>query len=220
MNMLGVALASKALNNMSKGSGRGGHYYGGSELSEEEEFLINCKEIIESCSNMPGNEGSFIPVTTEHKRTLKQKIRGEKNEDTREIFIAKIKNKNGNNPEFEGYNGLVKVIGMIDDDKIFEYEEYGRSTKLSVMTFEEHTNSKKVGNIMTDGYSSTDNDVHMSTTTVYGKSRVEVTGNTLNKKYGRGFDKYINLALKMKELRDKAKAKEEAANSAEEIEME
>ena len=44
--------------------------------------------------------------------------------------------------------------------------------------------------------------------------------NTLNKKYGRGFDKYINLALKMKELRDKAKAKEEAANSAEEIEME
>ena len=62
MNMLGVALASKALNNMSKGSGRGGHYYGGSELSEEEEFLINCKEIIESCSNMPGNEGSFIPI--------------------------------------------------------------------------------------------------------------------------------------------------------------
>jgi len=221
MNMLGMKLAADGLNRAFGSSGRGGRSYYGKpdEQTEEELFLIDCKKIIEGCAQMPSTEGTFIPVTTEHKRTLKQKIRGEKNETTRELFIAKIKKGHDRPAEFEHISGLAKMIGMIDDDKVFIYEEYGSEKTLDIIKFEEILDSGKRSNIMANGYSSTDNDVSMSRTTIRDNDRFSKDSNTLNQRYRRGSDKYIDFALTVKNLHDQAKEKEEA-NNASEIEME
>lgn len=176
MNMLGVAIAAKGLNEMSR-SGRGGGYYGPSEPTEEEYLLTDCLEIIKECAKMPEMEDTILPVVTTKKRTLKQKIKGEPKENTHEIYFAQI---NPRGVKFEGietHTGLSPVIGMIDNDKMFVYST--SPEHLEIFVVEEYAYdhmgdySYRTGNVAKDGLSPDFEEVRTKIVRVYSSRRIE-----------------------------------------------
>lgn len=177
MNMLGMAIAAKGLNEMSRRSGRGGGYYGPSEPTEEEYFLGDCLSIIRECAKMPATEDTIIPVSTTRKRTRAEKKKGVPKEETREIYIAQINPRGVGFEGIETHTGLSPVIGMIDNDKMFVYST--SPEHLEIFVIEEYAYDHlgdyfyRTGNVAKDGLSPDFEEIRTKIVRVYNSRRVE-----------------------------------------------
>lgn len=162
MNLLGMAIATKGLNEMSR---RGGGHRVADSLTEEEYFLADCLRIIRECAKMPAMQDTIIPIETTRKLTRAEKKKGVAKEETREIYIAQI---NPDGVEFEGietHTGFSPVIGTIDNDKMFVYSV--RPEKLEIYWVEEYEYDQLgdydycTGNVVRDGLSEDVEDVRV-----------------------------------------------------------
>lgn len=200
MNLLGVAIAAKGLNEMSRRSGRGG-YYGPSEPSEEDYFYGDCLEIIRECAKMPAMQDTIIPIETTRKLTRAEKKKGVPKGETREIYIAQI---NPDGVEFEGietHTGLSPVIGTIDNDKMFVYSV--RPEKLEIFWVEEYEYDHmgdyfyRSGNIVKDGFNPNFEEIRIKSVVATSARDVKPNGSSTTKpdqKYYSIRDNWIQVA--------------------------
>lgn len=200
MNLLGVAIATKGLNEMSRRSGRGG-YYGPSEPSDEDYFYGDCLEIIRECAKMPAMEDTIIPVDTTRKLTRAEKKKGVPKKETREIYISQI---NPNGVKFEGietHTGLSPVIGTIDNDKMFVYSV--RPENLEIFWVEEYEYDHmgdyfiRTNNIVRDGFNPNFEEIRVKSVRLTGAHDVRPNGSSTTRpdqKYYSIRDNWIQVA--------------------------
>ena len=164
--------------------------------TEEEYFLIDCFDLIKTCSEMTLMEDSIIPITTEKKLSHWEKKLGKKPEDVREIYFAQINPKGVKLGEIELPTKNVTAIGTIDKCKMFIYSTHPE--KIEIIEVDEYLYDHiedyyyRSNCIIRDGFNSDFEEIRIKNTIISDYTGITQNGTAIIHPYQKTFPLVCN----------------------------
>lgn len=146
MNLLGVALVAKALNEASK-SGSGGGYYSAGGPSEEEILLSEARKTLLALEGKEGISGTEVPAVT-LKGKDKLSIRKRKDQSRHSLQILE---SNPNGVKMDGVSmdlSGFSIVGTIDGSRLFALNK--TTKEMLVIEMKEYTSYGPHGDFFRD----------------------------------------------------------------------